>query len=427
MRSQHPGVKSSEHRKIFDWNSVVTVAHFTRQKEGNEVIIGRPNSATFFAVSPGVVDILDHLASGKSVGETVALYRAYHGEACDINDLLTVLEAKGIVAWPDAEEGSGDTHKADPHKRYHLANFPQALARRIFQPSIIGMELIVILIGIVIIVQNRSLWPSPNDIYFTSQRTLKLMLLSILSYGGVLLHELAHLVAARAVGVKSRISIGNRLYELVIEADLTGLWSVPKRMRYLPFMAGCLVDAFSAAALVTWLYARQKGWIGLSGATPFVRMALLSYGVRIAWQGLIFVRTDFYYVIVAWLNCRNLLGDTETYLQNQVARVVKAIRTVDQSDIPIAERRIIRVYAAIWIAGRLAALYGLCAVAAPLIYRYAADAGRSLGNYSRDRGGFWDALFLVLSFGLPIFIGCLLWVGDLISSHFLAKRIFSHE
>ena len=66
--------------------------------------------------------------------------------------------------------------------------------------------------------------------------------MTIFTYGGIFVHELAHLIAARAVGVNSRMGISHRLWYLVAETDLTGLWSVTRNQRYLPMLAGMIVD-----------------------------------------------------------------------------------------------------------------------------------------------------------------------------------------
>jgi hypothetical protein len=50
------------------------------------------------------------------------------------------------------------------------------------------------------------------------------LLVMVIGYATVFLHEMAHLVAARgAVGVSSRLGISHRLWYLVAETDMTGV------------------------------------------------------------------------------------------------------------------------------------------------------------------------------------------------------------
>ena len=46
----------------------VEVFPFTRQPEGDEVVIGRPDIGVFLALPAEAVEILDDLAAGRSVG-----------------------------------------------------------------------------------------------------------------------------------------------------------------------------------------------------------------------------------------------------------------------------------------------------------------------------------------------------------------------
>ena len=64
-----------------------------------------------------------------------------------------------------------------------------------------------------------------------------------------------------------------------------------------------------------------------------------------------FVRTDLYFVMTNALGCKNLMGDTEGYLRNQLARRRNRPAVVDQSQLPAHEARVVRFYAWIWGAG----------------------------------------------------------------------------
>src|SRR5205823_12081186 len=104
------------------------------------------------------------------------------------------------------------------------------------------------------------------------------------------------------------------------------------------------------ALLVLLLYGHLQGWLALPIlAVRLVRAMVFTTLMRIFWQCFLFIRTDFYYIISNFFNCRNLLKDTETFLRNQLARMVPLVLPIDQSDIPVSERRVIRGYALVWI------------------------------------------------------------------------------
>jgi hypothetical protein len=61
-----------------------------------------------------------------------------------------------------------------------------------------------------------------------------------------LVHECAHVLAAAARGVPSRVSIGRRLIAIVHQTDLTRLWGVPRRARAARRILVMSIDAVTA-------------------------------------------------------------------------------------------------------------------------------------------------------------------------------------
>jgi putative peptide zinc metalloprotease protein len=400
-------------------DTTVIVQPFTRQPDGDDVIIGRAETGVFLAVPAEAIELLEHLAQGKSIGDVADLYQQRYGEVPDLDDFLGLLEAKGIVKSRSAEpEGTNARQNVQPavRLRYHFANFPQRLAQRLFGgPALVGYCVLTgLAIGLVAL--HPSLASGPRDLYFPDHRTLSWAVIAVASYGALFLHELGHLIAARARGINSRIGIGHRLWYLVAETDLTGLWTVPKRQRYMPMLAGILVDAVSGSLLVFLLFAGDEKWLLLPDfGARLLRAMVFTYVLRIVWQCFFFIRTDLYFVIANLFNCRNLLKDTETFLRNQLARALLFIRPVDQSAIPAAEQRIIRIYGFFWIAGRIAALSLLFAITLPLATRYIRSVGDAFRTgYSANPSNFVDAVLLAGYFLIPLTIGLIMWIGALL-------------
>src|SRR5579864_5407773 len=192
---------------MYTRDTVVAVRPFLRQPDGEEVIIGNAENGVFLAVPLEVVELLDHLAQGKSVGEASDLYQQKHGETPDMDDFLGLLETKGIVG-PAGSGGDGTEVVVRSEKsarpRYHFSNFPQHVARRLFSLPVCESCLAVIALALWLVARNPSLLPVPRDLYFPDHRALSLTLLVAASYFTIFLHELAHLIAARAAGVNSR-------------------------------------------------------------------------------------------------------------------------------------------------------------------------------------------------------------------------------
>ena len=409
----------SKKMSTYTRDSVVTVEPFTRQVDGNEVIIGRVETGVFLALPAEAVDLLEHLAKGKSVGETSDLYQQRYGEIPDLDDFLQFLESKGIVSsghGSQAGAAAARRPKQQPRVRYHFANFPHGLAKRLFSIPVISGSVALILLAAMLVIFNPVLTPRRADIYFSEQRTLSFFILLVLSYATLYVHELAHLVAARAVGINSRIGISHRLWFIVAETDLTGLWSLPKRQRILPMFAGVLIDGTSASLLVIALFANLQGYLPLAPlGLRLVRAMVFMYLMRFVWQFMLHIRTDFYFVIANLFNCKNLLKDTEAFLRNQMARVIPVIRRINQSGIPASERNVIRAYSIIWVVGRALSLGVLIFITIPVAGEYCVNLFHAIRiGYSQNPGDFVDAILFSSAFLVPLAAGFALWINSLV-------------
>jgi hypothetical protein len=399
---------------MYTQDTIVDVWPFTRQRDGDELIIGRPDTGAFLAVSPEAVELLDRLAQGWSVGEVAAQAQS---EVSDLDGFLSSLEIEGLVKPRGA---NGDINalptKTPPVLRYHFSAFPQKLAQRIYSRPALAACFLLIGLASGALIYDPSLWPRGLDLFFTSHKTVMLTILLIVSFGSVVIHESSHVIAARAQGVNSRLGLGNRLWAFVVEADLTGLWSIPRRQRYLPMMAGSLFDAVMSSGLILVLLAHNHALVVMSPITvQLLRAILLTYMTRIMWQTLLFVRTDYYYVIATFFNCRNLMGDTEDYLRNQLARFISRIRPVDQSTIPASERRVVMMYVFVWILGRIIALTFLFEVTIPLVRHYIGNVAHALSvGYSANHRDFIDSFLMSFLFGIPFAIGMLMWLTSIV-------------
>jgi len=402
---------------MYTRDSIVAVRPFTRQREGEEVVIGSPKTGVFLAVPPVAVELLDLLAMGKSLGEVSDLYFQDTGETPDLEDLLSHLETKGIVE-PQVAGVAGEEQARRPvhETKYHFSSFPQSIAQLLFGRFVLTGVATLVALAVAAVLRYHSLMPVPMDLVFYQRRALSWTILTVFTYAGIFLHELAHLAAARSVGVNSRLGISNRLWYLVAETDLTGLWSVQRKQRYLPMLAGMIADAAVASLLVIFLFAERQHSIYVSPfALHLLRAMAFTNLMRILWEFFLFVRTDLYFVAVTYLNCKNLLIDTRVFLRNQLARVTTRIHPVDQSGIPPAERRAIRTYAALYLAGRAWAFVTLFWVTIPVCIGYWGSLVPALSvGYSANPSNFLDALTASLYFLVPTMAGFVFWAGALV-------------
>lgn len=353
----------------------VIVHPLTRQPEAEGVLVGRKDLGVFLLLPADAVEVLDDLAAGKSVGEAAELYRRRHGETPDLDDLLTSLEQRGFVqpagADGDVAAAAPETKQRRPLKSFHFEWISPRWAARLCSAPVLAACGLVIVLAAIAAAANPSLIPGWRAAYFPNKTVAGLLYLMVLGLFTTFLHEMAHLVAARSRGVSCRFGIGNQLWFLVWETDMTGIWSLPRRQRYLPILAGPLFDLLTASVLVLTGFAEASGWIAPHPlALQMGRALLFVYLMRLAWQCYFFLRTDFYYALSNLLACRSLMADTKVFLRNRAARLLRIGKEVDQSHIPAAERRVIPAYSVIWLAGRGLAFAMLLFIQLPLLFHY---------------------------------------------------------
>jgi len=407
--------------------TLIEVFPFVRQIDGEEAVIGRPETAVFLVLPKEGLELLDDLAAGKTVGAAQALFHDRHGELPDMDEFLGYLESKGIVRPLSAlgqeggapSPGTATVPASTPARvRYHFAGIAESTAQRIFSRPFVSACCVVIALGCAAVALDRHVLPGWRALFFTRNLTLMSLLTMAFYYSVLFIHEMAHLLAARAIGVGSRLGISHRLWTLVAETDMSGLWGVPRQRRYLPLLAGPLIDATSAALLILVLFSQRRGWLAIpSGAIRLLPAMLLVYLLSLLWQCFFFVRTDFYFVIANFFNCKNLMGDTEAYLRNRFAPMLPFLRRTDLAHIPAREMRVIRAYSLVWIGGRLAAFSALIFIHIPLVLGYFGLVSSTLAaGYGMNARAYLDALVMATLSVLPLLAGFWLWLRSLARS-----------
>jgi putative peptide zinc metalloprotease protein len=396
----------------FSPDARVIVEQLSRQPERDGVLVGRADLATFLVLPAEAVDVLDDLARGLTVGEAQARSRERHGETPDLESFLIELEARGFV-----RPAAGEAPPAAAARAAHFAGIPVVWARRLCRVTFLAGGAAMIAAAAAAALDPQVI-PGWRAAYFPNDTALGVLWLMTVGVAGTFVHEMAHLVAARAFNVSCRFSISNRLWFVVWETDMTGIWALPKNSRYIPILAGPFVDLATASILILVFAAERRAWLELAPATlVFGRALLFVYLMRVVWQCYVFVRTDFYYAIANFLGCKSLLRDTETLLRDLRSRWLRIGPRQDLRSIPQVERRMLGAYAIVWLAGRVLALSVLVFVQLPLFLEYlmlftaaifgSAPSGQSVASAATLVSG---VLFVVLFLS-----GLGMWVRQLVT------------
>ena len=399
----------------------VLVHPHSRQADADEVVVGR--EGVFLALPRAAVELLDLLSEQKTVGEAQAIYQQAHNETPDMEDFLVQMEQAGFVrpldGLQDAAAPTRPQASVAPTGRYHFEGFPQPLASALVSWPALSIYGFAIMLAMIAIATDPSLLPRWNALLFTKNFTLMGVSLLAFTFVRLFVHELAHLVAARAVNVPARIGFGHRLWMLVAETDVSGLWAVPRSARYMTFLAGPLTDLVSASLLMLVLFAAKHHSLPLSAFTAqYVSAIVLMYLLNLTWQGYFYIKTDFYFVFANFFGCKNLMGDTVDFLRYQFRRLSGLGAHAEPLSIPVAEMRVVRWYSLFWIAGRVIAFWVLFTVAMPLWWSYATTffhvifEGKAENTYARI-----DAIVTSIAATTIAALGFWMWIRSMFLKH----------
>jgi putative peptide zinc metalloprotease protein len=414
----------------FTADSRVRIAPFTRQVEGDETVVGRVETGAFLVLPSESLMILDALAAGATVGEAQARYQERHGEVPDIEEFLDELARRGFLQPIDdtAPPTTSDTAGAPPaagasdhapgQQRFHFQWLPRSVARSLFGRPALALYGGVVAAAVAAIWLDPGVVPGWRALYFSRNATPLTLILTAFSCLALFVHEMAHLLAAQSIGVPARLSLGHRLWILVAETDLTGLWTVPRRLRYLPILAGAIADCTGASLLLLLLFGERRGLFTLPVTFGIVgRAALFVYMFSLSWQCFFFVRTDLYYLVATHFGCKNLQSDTRAFLRKLLARALGRPPRRDQPQLPRHEMKVIRLYAVVWLLGHAGALAWLIFVQLPLTVQYVRLISATLQAGPRaDPWHFFDVLGLAALWAVPLTAGMTLWARSLISA-----------
>ncbi|MCZ4119446.1 hypothetical protein [Streptomyces sp. H39-S7] len=364
-------------------------------EEGDEVTVGRADIDSYGLFPADGAALLRRLETGETPNDAARWYNTQYGETVDMVEFLEVLEAFELLV-PDGEE----VVEAGAVRW-------QRLGRAVFSPVAWVLYGALFIAGIVAMFREPAVVPTYHNIFFTTSSLVALALGNVLGQAPwILLHESYHALAGRRLGLNSSLSIGRRFYYLVFLTKLDGLVAVPRRKRYLPMLAGMLVDVLVVAGLTLAAVplAASDGFAGFTGR--FLLAMAFGTLLRFAWQFYFFLRTDLYYLAITVLGCNDLQTVSKNMLQNRFYGLIgRRDKLVDPETWTPRDREVARWYVWLMVTG-YAILTGLLVTAViPAAIRITEMAVRKLFADISPLNVLDVTVFLVLNFGELILAG----------------------
>ena len=271
--------------------------------EGDDVTVGRADIDSYGVFPRDGAELVRRLEQGSSPNQAARWYEEQYGETVDVAEFLEVLGDLDLLV------PHGETAAVVEEVRW------RRLGSALFSPVAWVVYGVIVAAAVVTMVRDHSLIPRYQHIFFT-RSSLTILTLGIVlgQVPWMLLHEAFHALAGRRLGLNSKLSIGRRFYYVVFVTSLDGLVAVPRRKRYLPMLAGMVLDVLAVSSLTLGAAALSS----TSGAGAFFYKLFLSmaFGVviRLAWQFYFFLRTDLFFLASTVLGCNDLQGASREHL-----------------------------------------------------------------------------------------------------------------
>jgi putative peptide zinc metalloprotease protein len=364
--------------------SRVRLRTLSQRRDRDGWVIGRPETGDFISIPDVAHRVITLLEQRLTVDEVAARLRSETGTRFAVADFVAALDELGFVGSVDdlLREDHADARPSLPWLRpEHVRWLLHPLA-----PIVVAAFAAA---GVTMLALHPALLPSYHVLVWSRRVGLVLAANAAIGWTLVLLHELAHLATARAAGAPSRITLSTRLQFLVAQTDVSAVWAAPRRTRVTVYLAGIAANVCLAGAFLLVL-----GLANTHGAVrSLLAVAVAETVLMLATQLMVFMRTDLYFVLQDLTGCANLYADGSAYLRYLGGRITQAAKSApgrapepaaesapDPSlAYPAAERRAIRLYSVVLLAGTAICLGVECAVSLPalivLIVRAVSEIG----------------------------------------------------
>lgn len=341
--------------------------------EGDVAYVGRVDTGDFVLVPSVGARAIRLLGTGLPVEEVARRLRDQVGEQLDLVDFAAALVELGYVAAVD-----GHHLPARPRERPTFPWLRQQHVRWLLHPVVPWGTVLLIITGAVAVAYRPRLLPDYHDLVWDRHTGAVLAVNAAIGWTLVMVHELAHLATARAAGVPGRMSLSTRLQFLVVQTDVSGIWSAPRWVRMTVYLSGIALElAIAAVGLLVLLVGQPATSIDRA-----ISLGLVLILASMPFQAMVFMRTDLYFVLQDLSRCPNLYAQGARYVRYWLARIAGRHPADPTRTWTGRERWAVRGYAAVLLVGTAGCLVAFVTIVLPATVTLAGNAIRGLGASS---------------------------------------------
>jgi len=368
-------------------------------EEDDQVTVGRPDIDSYAILPPDGAALVRQLEAGRTGREAGEWFAQTYGEPVDVAELIAALHELDLVRPDDGTDTGTDRIGTDAPVRW------QRLGVALFSPVAAAVYVLIVAAWVAVMARHPALVPGYRHLFFTRYFSVVEVVLFLGQFPLMLVHEAAHALAGRRLGLRSGLRIGHRLYFLVLETSLDGLVSVPRRKRYLPMLAGMGADILTTALLALFAAALRAP----DGSIPIAGRIALALGfttlLRVAWQFYFYLQTDLYFMVSTALGCVQLHRTAGNLLRNRCARLLhRPGWAVDDARAHPNDVRAARWYSWLLLVGYAATLAMAVVAVIPTAYRFLTGVFSRFGGAGGTAGMVDTGVFIGLNLAQVVLV-----------------------
>jgi putative peptide zinc metalloprotease protein len=315
------------------------------RKDTSHYIVEDVATAEFYEMPEVCIVAIESINKGKPLGEIEKfLITKFPDEDIDLLDFVNQLLNLGLVSGIDGEV---IPRNLIIEKHSGFSWIPQTLGQFYFNSISSKLYVLLLVASIGLVLFKPDLFPHYSDLFMFDLMFQNIIALLLISFLLVILHEFGHVLAVRSEGLPAKIEVGNRLFFVVLETDMSQVWKLPAEKRNKLYLAGMNFDIVVLfMALLAQIFTTEN-----TLTMGLLKLVVLNTFIRLIYQAAVFMKTDLYYVLENTTGCYNLMENGRNFLAKWLPFL-----SVPETETFAGEEKFVRRYAGFYLTGILLTL-----------------------------------------------------------------------
>ncbi|MGB5945339.1 hypothetical protein [Paenisporosarcina sp.] len=380
-----------------------------------EYIVGRKETGEYINVPRVAIESIDLLNQRLTIGEVESKLSAKYKEEIGVLEFVNTCFEIGFINKVDGTEVTSINEKQVIKNQFSFIK--PKVAKVFFNIYAWFFYIALFIYSMVLYIASPKSLPKITDFLFHDSLTIVVTFGLLSMWGIIFIHEIGHLIAARAHSIESKVKFGRSGMYLVIETVIPNIWAATKKARNEIFLAGLAFNSLMLSSSLTIVYLHDIGIINYSEELyRFVRFIVIINIWSFITQPLIFTKSDLYYVLNNQWNCTDLHGYTALYTKKKFGFHLISDDIEKLKNISKQENISIKKYLPIYLLGLIFS-FTVAIVYSGLTYWYFTLSKGILFDGKVLTLQFWDRFF-----GVGYLITPFIWLFVYIVIDFIKER-----